>query len=321
MDMANQKQVAFINESRNLALQDIHSRIQALTENANAEMSTLESNRAIEERNLAWQLEDRDRSHWLQEAQLNAPIYQDMMRRQWDIDDRDYDNRMKQYDYDMGLERSLSQYRPGTPEYDLTNKEFARELDRKYQLQMQEFNTAMKNELQRYIPGTDSYKVAQGQFNDMKKQMDLEYQYQAKLAQLNASLSRSARTANNGTGFKQHEYAYYQNAKSGIDYIKNSGLNARDRLSELQNLKNDMNNDLQFTTSTSPEMKREINALIDLEIKRNQNIIKNDNEFLRNMLIKKEKMVHSNKSNSNVAPFDLKGSDIFNHKRYGNLLK
>ena len=258
MDVANQKQVASLNESRALALQDLHGRIQALTENANQELSTLDSNRAIEERNLAWQLEDRDRQHWLQEAQLNAPLMMNAQQRQWDLEDRDYSNAMEQYNYDMGLERALAGHRGGTPENTLSNKEWQREMSRNAEKVEQEFDLWAENELKRYTPGTNAYKVKQAEIAEAKEM--LRYQM---------SLSGGGRgyggygSSSSKSPYKGADYDMYDGFKQVTDYInymsnQNGVHGYQQGLDELQKLKYSMANDPRFQTQTTPAMRNKI---------------------------------------------------------------
>ena len=253
MDMANQRMVNDINEVRNSALQNIHGRIQALSENAHAELSDLEGNRALEEQNLAWQLEDRDRGHWLQEAQINAPMYQDMLRRQWDIDDKMYNNAMGQYMYDMNLERELAGLRGGTPENMLSTKSWQQELDRNRQKAMEEF---------------DIWEKAEQAKLDRDKEL---MQYEASLRPQSSGYSgysgyggySRGNQSRPSSGYTNDDYTAYNQAVTALNYINsNSELSPVQKISQLEQLDRDIQSDLVYKDTVNPNMQKEIQQRI-----------------------------------------------------------
>ena len=267
MDMANQRMVNDINEVRNSALQNIHGRIQALSENAHAELFDLESNRALEEQNLAWQLEDRDRSHWLQEAQINAPMYQDILRRQWDIDDKMYNNAMGQYMYDMNLERELAGLRDGTPENILSTKLWQQELDRNRQKAMEEFDIWAENELKKYTPGTLAYKAEQARLAQAKEMM----KYEASLRPQSSGYSgyggySRGSQSKSSSGYTNDDYTAYNQAITALNYINsNPELSTVQKISQLEQLERDMQSDLVYKDTVNPNMQKEIQQRIIAE--------------------------------------------------------
>ena len=277
MDMANQKQVNSINDNRNMMLNNIQSRIQALTENANSELSTLDSNRALEEQKYAMDYEDRDRGHWLQEAQLNAPMYQQALKRQFDIEDRNYDNTMEQYKYDMGLERDSRQYREGTPEYELAQKKKDEEIEAIKNKIITEFDVMMGNELKKYTPGTDAYNVTQSKLKEEKDrlitQLELEKKYGRTGGNGYSGYSYGGRNSekSNVSNYKNHEYQYYNELKTLIgsidDTIDGSYKSYENSVANLKKLQNDLNHDLQFNDTVSDGMKKEMFTLINSKIK------------------------------------------------------
>lgn len=268
MDMIGNEQIQSINTDRNISLQNIYNRIQALTENANQEIYDLESNRALEEQRLAYELEDRDRQHWLQEVQVNSPIFVKALQRNWDIADRNYNLDLEQYNYDMSLDRALRQYRPGTQEYELSLKEFERDLDRQYQEALNKFNTQIELDLQRYTPGTSAYKLAQAQLQEQREnvkwEMDLEYQYWKKRATIETSLN-NAYKSERSPSFTDTDYGYYNNAKTILNSIHNSKLSITDKLSQLSQIENEIKNDFVYNNTTNPIIRQEIQKLIDAE--------------------------------------------------------
>lgn len=260
MDVANQKQVASINEGRALALQDIHSRIQALTENANQELSTLDSNKLLEERNLAWQLEDRDRGHWLEEAKLNAPMMLNSQQRQWDLEDRQYANAMEQYAYDMGLERNLAGFRGGTLENTLSEKQWQQEMGREAEKTMQEFDLWAENELKRYTPGTNAYKVKQAEIAEAKEM--LRYEMSLRPSGGGYSGYSGGKSMPSGSGYNKFDYDVYDayaQLSSNIGYqVGNSGGNPNaysNATRSLDQLKAEMLKDPRFMNETTPQMR------------------------------------------------------------------
>ena len=253
MDMANQRMVNDINEVRNSALQNIHGRIQSLSENAHAELSDLEGNRALEEQNLAWQLEDRDRGHWLQEAQINAPMYQDILRRQWDVDDKMYNNTMGQYMYDMNLERELAGLRGGTPENTLSTKSWQQELDRNRQKAMEEF---------------DIWEKAEQAKLDRDKEL---MQYEASLRPQSSGYggyggyggySRGGQNKSS-PGYTNDDYTAYNQAITALNYINsNPELSPVQKISQLEQLDRDIQSDLVYKDTVNPNMQKEIQQRI-----------------------------------------------------------
>ena len=285
MDVANQKQIASINESRALALQDINSRIQALTENANQELSTLDANRLIEEQNLAWQLEDRDRQHWLQEAQLNAPLMMNTQQRLWDLEDRDYNNAMEQYMYDMGLERSLASHRSGTPENMLSNKEWQQTLRRDAEKAINDFEVWAENELKKYTEGEIAHEVKKAELAEAKEMLE----FQARLARQGGG---GGYGGSGGSGYNKFDYdvydAYAQLA-SNIGYQTESASayggtvsSYNQAIKDIDKLKAEMLKDPRFMNETTPQMRNLIFADMDAQKKDYQNKINTINTHIQN---------------------------------------
>lgn len=208
----------------------------------------------------------------------------------WDREDEVYEKRRQdekedeQYYYDLNLERRLKQYKPGTKEYQAEVKAFERDLEQMKKKMDVEFNTAMKNELKKYQKGTTAYKVVQGQFNQQKKLMDLEFKYQKEMAKYQASLyPKSSGSGGGGYSYGGGGYSYggggrgsyssgggsgagsnyYTNAVSAVQSITSTASKANSWSSynkaynELVSMRNSMQKDPVFKRNASSTVQKQ----------------------------------------------------------------